>query len=627
MHDFGLNGPPRPRVTLRVGVTGHRPNRLPPGSHDALADSIGRLLGELSTAASQAQARNPALFAGEPPLLRLMSSLAEGADRIAAHAALTHGYALACPLPFFRDDYARDFATPASREDFTALLAAAEAVFELDGDRAIDGRAYEAAGLMTLRQSDILVAVWDGKPASGRGGTAAIVQAAATMGIPVAWIDPAGGDARLLVRAPLTADADIFDLIKTVGVASFGTWARVAADLLDPPAPAHRSKERRASRHALDQFLAERERRRYRFRAYPMLLAVAGAGGRGGEASGYAEAARQASDPFDAAMGAYRSRLPGPLGGRLFNAFAWVDGLANYYGAWRRSAAVLNFSLAAAAVFLALITVLIPQLHPFKIVAVALEILVIVMILANTYRGRKNAWHERWIDYRSLAERLRLTPVLSAVGSPGARAKTGRLGKPDGGRWWTSWYHQALTREIGIPNLAADAGYRRAVTEALRIGEIEPQIDYQKNNAERMTKVDRLLFGIGSGTLILTLFVGVAYAVWFLSLQYGPPIMGMVPDDGYEGLIANTVTFLAGLAPAVGAAALGIREQGDFERRAEVSSSMAAQLALIGEALNQEDAASTLAGVASLVETSADIMTAEVGDWDLVFRAKPLGLP
>jgi hypothetical protein len=39
-----------------------------------------------------------------------------------------------------------------------------------------------------LDRIDVLLALWDGKPARGRGGTAEIVRRAHDLGLPVVWI-------------------------------------------------------------------------------------------------------------------------------------------------------------------------------------------------------------------------------------------------------------------------------------------------------------------------------------------------------------------------------------------------------------------------------------------------------
>ena len=60
----------------------------------------------------------------------------------------------------------------AHRPVFDALLARAARVIALDHEDPTD-EAYMDGGLRVLDESDVLVAVWDGQPARGLGGTAA----------------------------------------------------------------------------------------------------------------------------------------------------------------------------------------------------------------------------------------------------------------------------------------------------------------------------------------------------------------------------------------------------------------------------------------------------------------------
>ena len=48
--------------------------------------------------------------------------------------------------------------------------------------------AYEQAGQYVADHCDVLVALWDGRPATGRGGTEEIVQYARENKRPVVWI-------------------------------------------------------------------------------------------------------------------------------------------------------------------------------------------------------------------------------------------------------------------------------------------------------------------------------------------------------------------------------------------------------------------------------------------------------
>src|SRR5262249_20712392 len=123
--------------------------------------------------------------------LRLYSPLAAGADQLAAAAALELGMGLQCPLPFLRDEYEKDFCDDqAGLEAFAKLLARAERVFQLDGAPGQRDEAYLEVGRLIIRHSDVLLAIWNGKPPAGPGGTAQIVAEAHAQGVPVIWINP-----------------------------------------------------------------------------------------------------------------------------------------------------------------------------------------------------------------------------------------------------------------------------------------------------------------------------------------------------------------------------------------------------------------------------------------------------
>lgn len=114
--------------------------------------------------------------------LEIWSSLAEGADRLVAHAMLERGAALVAVLPLEADEYRKDFATPDSLAEFDRLLDLAREVRIVDPGGATREAAYEAAGLAVLDAADVLVALWDGEAPRGRGGTAEIVEEARRRG-------------------------------------------------------------------------------------------------------------------------------------------------------------------------------------------------------------------------------------------------------------------------------------------------------------------------------------------------------------------------------------------------------------------------------------------------------------
>lgn len=117
----------------------------------------------------------------------IVSGLAEGADRIVAERALAEGWVLDAMLPFSPDRYERDFATHDSRAEFRRLLARARAVSGPASKADVESP-YLTQGKQLVSACDALIALWDGEPPRGPGGTAEVVSVAEDAGVPVLWI-------------------------------------------------------------------------------------------------------------------------------------------------------------------------------------------------------------------------------------------------------------------------------------------------------------------------------------------------------------------------------------------------------------------------------------------------------
>lgn len=153
-----------------IGVTGHRILM----DIELLTTAVDRVLTGIERHRGDAQ-------------LRVLSPLAEGADQLVALRALASGADLIVPLPLPLDTYREDFTTEASLQTFDQLLVQAQQVLPLP-PAATRQEAYAACGAYILDHCDVLIAIWDGKPAQGVGGTAEIVQGARDSGLPLAWV-------------------------------------------------------------------------------------------------------------------------------------------------------------------------------------------------------------------------------------------------------------------------------------------------------------------------------------------------------------------------------------------------------------------------------------------------------
>jgi hypothetical protein len=117
-----------------------------------------------------------------------VSCLADGADAVFAQAVLDAGGSLVAVLPAseYRESLPADYLPV-----YDQLLARAGRVVQLPYVTP-DPHAYMEAGKRMIDESDSLLAVWDGQPGRGPGGTADVVAYARSQGMPVTVLWPDG---------------------------------------------------------------------------------------------------------------------------------------------------------------------------------------------------------------------------------------------------------------------------------------------------------------------------------------------------------------------------------------------------------------------------------------------------
>ena len=116
----------------------------------------------------------------------MLSPLAEGADRVVAECALRAELPLHVILPMPRPDYVEDFHGD-SRSEFERLLDLASQVETL-APQPSRSESYLAVGRYVVDHCDILIAVWNGEPTGGPGGTADTVAYARSERRVLYWI-------------------------------------------------------------------------------------------------------------------------------------------------------------------------------------------------------------------------------------------------------------------------------------------------------------------------------------------------------------------------------------------------------------------------------------------------------
>jgi hypothetical protein len=161
---------------VRVGVTGHR--QIP--DDPALGAQVRLALERIR---SLAPGRTPVRLAAVSPL-------AEGADQLVAEIVLEEDpeAALEALLPLSEPEYLRGFEREESRPAFHELASRASSVIGPGPTDSTPDQAYEQVGHNVVDSSDLVLALWDGHDARGRGGTASIVAYARERRVPLIWI-------------------------------------------------------------------------------------------------------------------------------------------------------------------------------------------------------------------------------------------------------------------------------------------------------------------------------------------------------------------------------------------------------------------------------------------------------
>ena len=650
------NCPPQAPLALRIGVAGHRPDVSKRPNPDVLATrlAIVEVLKTIQSAFAGVARVGASLFVPATNTsqgncqhyLRAISSLAEGADQWVADEALKLGFELQCPLPFERAEYRKDFPDPAVAAEFDRLLGQATAVLELDGKvnvdeyggRVPDSRAYEACNRAVLNQTDLLVAVWDGQPARGRGGTGQVVEEALQRGIPVIWI-PWGTPTRWRLQLPM------WHLMEEPGdiTGDVGRLTKMVRELLLPPEG--RSCRDRAEDLREVYFHEGQKHGNFQHGCWQLFRSIIC-----GEfftkkglkdffclkafrvgnfiAINKAQAEREWVKKQSVKDALMDHPLPVAVRTWVDKAFlphyAWANGLSVYYGNLYRSAFLLNFLLGALAVFLALICFAAGIEDEHQSAFIVGELVVILGIIVLTRIGSHRRWHQRWIDYRTLAERLRLARCTSLFGGGGPQViHAGHLasyGNP--ARTWMHWHYRAIERAAGLlavpgpngsPAVQFNKPYLLACQEFWRESLVEDQSSYHKLTRSRLIKLDHRLHRSGD-----LLFGGTLVAcALHLTVEH-------------DTTLSNCLTLLCAFLPALGAALAGIRSQGETQRLAQRSEAMEASLRRLEMDLVSLPIADNQLHSQRLRECTdrvSDLMIKEMLDWRVVFQDRPLVLP
>ena len=124
-----------------------------------------------------------------------ISSIATGGDLLFAESCLQLALPLCVLLPLPVDEFRKDF-DEIGWTRAQQVLERAASVGVTGGNQSREECYYEC-GIATVQQCRLLLALWDGAPSQGLGGTADVVAFARGLGRPVVWLHSTTGDVRI----------------------------------------------------------------------------------------------------------------------------------------------------------------------------------------------------------------------------------------------------------------------------------------------------------------------------------------------------------------------------------------------------------------------------------------------
>ena len=156
--------------TWIIGFTGHRRLSNAEGVGAKLREILGSLLAEV-----------PGNLVGH-------SSIAIGGDTLFAEACAALEIPWIALLPVAEEDFRHDF----TEADWAKARVLLQRAARLESLPAVNDRnlAYLECGLCTVEEADVMIAVWNGEPSAGTGGTADVVAHARVLGKPLIVVHP-----------------------------------------------------------------------------------------------------------------------------------------------------------------------------------------------------------------------------------------------------------------------------------------------------------------------------------------------------------------------------------------------------------------------------------------------------
>ena len=468
-------------VPLIVAVTGHR---------DLVSDEVPGIRERVSTFLTDLRNEYPDRG------VSIMSALAEGADQLVAEEALRLGIPIIVPLPMPRNIYVNDFESVGSREKFDFLCSRAAEVYELPvtpgntvesiseyGDAR--DQQYAQVGVFLCAHCHILLALWDGKTNDKVGGTGQVVRFHQDDVMPGYTVDTKGSG--------LILAEDESDLVYHI-VCSRDRQDGEPADSLQPGDSWWYSLDKDNPR---SKTIPENYRRVFQYTSEFSLDALT-----------YSNEIRDGAWPLLDKED--HTKLPPGLRD-IDHVFRAADWLAIHF---QKRALFALQATHLLALLMGLMYIAYSDMIPKRIFLFAF--LGFFVLAATIHKfGAMRAWHRKYLDYRTLAEGLRVQLYWAAAGvHSGRKSKHGLdtfLQSQDPDLGWIRNVMRVAGTECDASDYNENAGLQFALREWIgdansgQLGYFRRKGDERVKRFNRTERMAQLAFWMGFA--VITLFV------------------------------------------------------------------------------------------------------------------------
>ncbi|HJU07741.1 MAG TPA: hypothetical protein VJ727_04590 [Rhodanobacteraceae bacterium] len=553
---------------LVIGVTSHR--NIPAREIESIRARVRELF-------AQFQHQFPHL-----PLV-VLSALAEGGDQLVAQESLNLGARLIAPLPLPREMYAQDFTDAATRATFDSLCTQAHVIQLplLPGHTLIDiaqsgverNRQYAQAGAFVARHCHLLLAIWDGKTSDKLGGTAQVVEyylGGAMPGLIERRRDAhryqlGGGDERLVCHLVCSRDEPDGDPQPPLQPGKV-LW-RSGGEVGAPDAPMPKAFEMPFA-HA-DEFNQD--------------------------------AAKYAAEIGSAGDASQRDSAPPSTIAALFDAADW---LAVHFQKRVLLAMRITYTVAA---LMGIAFAVYDNLSAQNYMIYVFLLLFVCGIVISAI-ARRRGWHRKYLDYRALAEGLRVQGYwrragISLTNDP-EFAHDSLLQKQDIELGWT----RNVMRSAGLDDPPPRSGIdlheviREWVGDEGHVG----QLGYYRRKTSQRERTHRITELIGA----ISLYAGIAISVVLAVFAY------KLSSDAKNDLIVLMAVF---------SVASAVREAYAYRKAdKELIKQYRFMQRIFADARTELDRATDAEEQRDILRALGEAALAEHAEWAVMHRQRPL---